>query len=287
MVGEWSASSPLFCPNPQKEGSPPPFEPIHVEKSATSKVEARRDMRGPDLLDVRLLWRAAIGAGTDSRARRDRAILACLFDLGLRRTELCNLDRVDVEAGPRGTPPAGSGCPAAIWIRGKGRIEKERMTLPDQTAAALVEWIEARGNESGPLFHRLDGRPLDPDVRLSGESVRRIVRRLAKAAACPGTFAPMACDTARQHQPSMLAAISATSGDSPAIDHWRWSYGMTTCGGMLPGRLPAIWPPGGTRDAKYKDHAMRGRKPKPTALKLLDGTRADRINHDEPAMPPA
>ncbi len=38
MVGEWSASSPLFCPNPQKEGSPPPFEPIHVEKSATSKA---------------------------------------------------------------------------------------------------------------------------------------------------------------------------------------------------------------------------------------------------------
>src|SRR5271166_1302113 len=56
---------------------------------------------------------------------------------------------------------------------------------------------------------------------------------------------------------------------------------------MLPGRLPATWPPGGTRDAKYKDHAMRGRKPKPTALKLLDGTRADRINHDEPATPPA
>ncbi len=32
---------------------------------------------------------------------------------------------------------------------------------------------------------------------------------------------------------------------------------------------------------------MRGRKLKPTALKLLDGTWADRINHDEPAMPPA
>ncbi len=35
-------------------------------------VEARRDMRGPDLLDVRLLWRAAIRAGTNPRARRDR-----------------------------------------------------------------------------------------------------------------------------------------------------------------------------------------------------------------------
>ena len=64
------------------------------------RVEARRDMRGPDLLDVRLLWRAAIGAGDEPLARRDRAILACLFDLGLRRAELCNLDRADVEAGP-------------------------------------------------------------------------------------------------------------------------------------------------------------------------------------------
>jgi phage terminase small subunit len=32
---------------------------------------------------------------------------------------------------------------------------------------------------------------------------------------------------------------------------------------------------------------MRGRKPKPTALKILDGTRPDRINRNEPAMPPA
>lgn len=30
---------------------------------------------------------------------------------------------------------------------------------------------------------------------------------------------------------------------------------------------------------------MRGRKPKPTALKILDGTRADRINRDEPVLP--
>ena len=115
------------------------------------RVEARRDMRGLDLLDVRLLWRASVGAGNDPRARRDRAILACLFDLGLRRAELCNLDRSDVEAG---TEP---GTPDAVWIRSKGRSEKERLTLPDQTAAALVAWTEARGNEVGPLFHRLVG----------------------------------------------------------------------------------------------------------------------------------
>ena len=152
------------------------------------RVEARRDMRGPDLLDVRLLWRAAIGAGTDPRARRDRAILACLFDLGLRRAELCNLDRTDIEAGPE--PAGGVFRPVAIWIRGKGRTEKERMTLPDQTAAALVEWIEARGDEPGPFFHRLDGPKPAPDVRLSGESVRRIVRRLGKAAGLPRDVRP-------------------------------------------------------------------------------------------------
>jgi integrase/recombinase XerC len=154
------------------------------------RVEARRDMRGPDLLDVRLLWRAAIGAGTDSRARRDRAILACLFDLGLRRAELCSFDLADVEAGPGGTPQAGSWRPVAVWIRGKGRTEKERMTLPDQTAAALVEWVEARGNEPGPFFHRLDGPKPARDVRLSGESVRRIVRRLGKAAGLPRDVRP-------------------------------------------------------------------------------------------------
>jgi len=154
------------------------------------RVEARRDMRGPDLLDVRLLWRAAIGAGTDPRARRDRAILACLFDRGLRRAELCYLDRSDIEAGPGGTQSAGSGRPVAIWIRGKGRTEKERMTLPDQTAAALVEWIEARGDEPGPFFDRLDGPKPAPDVRLSGESVRRIVRLLGKSAGLPRDVRP-------------------------------------------------------------------------------------------------
>lgn len=32
---------------------------------------------------------------------------------------------------------------------------------------------------------------------------------------------------------------------------------------------------------------MRGRKPKPTALKILDGDREDRINRDEPVLPEA
>jgi integrase/recombinase XerC len=95
------------------------------------RVEPRRDMRGPDLVDVRLLWRAA-ASGDGPRDRRDRCIIALLFDLGLRRGELCALDLADVETGPAG--------PAAVWIRGKGRNEKERLTLPGPTAAVLAAW---------------------------------------------------------------------------------------------------------------------------------------------------
>jgi integrase/recombinase XerC len=100
-------------------------------------------------------------------------VLALLFDLGLRRAERCGIDRAVVEPGPAG--------PAAVWIRGKGRAERERLTLPGPTARALAAWIEARGDRPGPLVHRLDGVGGEPG-RLSGESVRRIVRRLGEAA---------------------------------------------------------------------------------------------------------
>ena len=140
-------------------------------------------MRGPGFLKVLLFWRTAVATGNRSRARRHIGIFAGLIHLGLRSAVLYNLDQVDVEAGPDGRP-------AAIWIRGKGRTEKERMTLPDPTAAALVEWTEAHGNESGPLFHRLEGPKTAPDVRLSGESVRRMVRRLGKAAGLPRDIRP-------------------------------------------------------------------------------------------------
>ncbi|HZW32981.1 MAG TPA: tyrosine-type recombinase/integrase [Isosphaeraceae bacterium] len=138
------------------------------------RVEPRRDMRGPDVVDVRLVWRAAAAAGEGPRGRRDRCVLALLFDLGLRRGELCTLDLADVEVGPAG--------PVAVWVRGKGRSEQERITLPEATAAALAAWIAIRGDRPGPLVHRLDGVEPDPATRLSGESVRRIIRRLGRAA---------------------------------------------------------------------------------------------------------
>jgi integrase/recombinase XerC len=145
------------------------------------RSEPRGDMRGPDVADLRLMSRIAAGMGDGKPARRDRAILAMLFDLGLRRAELSGLDLADVEM-------SATGLPAAVLIIGKGHREKVRLTVPEATGQALAAWIEARGTEPGPLFHRCDGHEVDPNVRLSGEAIRQLVGRLGKAA---GTSRPV------------------------------------------------------------------------------------------------
>jgi integrase/recombinase XerC len=147
------------------------------------KSEKRRDMRGPDLADVRLMFRAAADMGDGKRARRDRAILAMSYDLDLRRNEVCMLDLADVETNA-------NGLPIAVRIIGKGHREKQRLTVPPATAQALSGWLEARGAEPGPLFQRCDGHEVDPDLRLSGESIRLVVARIAKAAGLKYTVRP-------------------------------------------------------------------------------------------------
>jgi integrase/recombinase XerC len=113
------------------------------------RVEPRHDRRGPDAVDVRLVWRAAVAAGDGPRSRRDRCVLALLFDLGLRRAVLCGIDLADVGTGPARaasatrrvaigpedvSPIVRSGDPAA---RGVGsdrslRVHGPRVTLVQQ-----------------------------------------------------------------------------------------------------------------------------------------------------------
>jgi integrase/recombinase XerC len=136
------------------------------------KVEPT-DMRGPDLAEVKAMINQAGAHGNDKLARRDQAIVVLTYDLGLRRAELCGLDLGDVELE--------EGIPAAVWIIGKGKRERQRLTVPKSVGKVLARWIQIRGEHEGPLFHRLDGREPDPDVRLSGESVRLIMGKLGSA----------------------------------------------------------------------------------------------------------
>jgi integrase/recombinase XerC len=132
------------------------------------KAQPYRDTRGPgragfrrlvDTLDTRL----------DAKAKRDRAAVRLLYDLALRRGEVVALDMEDLDA-ETGT----------VSVLGKGRTQKQRMTLPEPTRAALVGWVEARGTEAGPLFLNFDRA--GKGGRLTGTSLYRIVRELGEDA---------------------------------------------------------------------------------------------------------
>jgi integrase/recombinase XerC len=123
------------------------------------KAQSYRDTRGCGKNGITLLFEAT--KGKTPKATRNRAILRMLYDLGLRRSEVCKLDLEDF---------TGDG----LHILGKGRTQKERVTLPVQTTAALREWLQFRGNHSGALFTNFD-HSHKGGGRLTGRSIARIV----------------------------------------------------------------------------------------------------------------
>ncbi|MEW5805044.1 MAG: tyrosine-type recombinase/integrase, partial [bacterium] len=68
-----------------------------------------------------------------------------------------------------------------LAILGKGRTQKETLTLPTETKAALMAWIEVRGKDQGPLFTNLDQGHKDK-ARLTGNGLYRIIHTLGKRA---------------------------------------------------------------------------------------------------------
>lgn len=106
------------------------------------------------------------------KGKRDLALIRLMHDLGLRRGEVVTLDLADVD------PEAGT-----VAILGKGKSEKINLTLNPPTAAALDDWIAARGDWPGPLFVRLDraAGPGHPG-RLDAGNVARISHGLGRLA---------------------------------------------------------------------------------------------------------
>ncbi len=159
---------------------------------ASVPSQTYRDTRGPGVDGFRRLLEQ-LDARVDAKAKRDRAALRLLFDLALRRAEVVGLDlaHVDLEAG-------------TVSILGKGRTERETLTLPAPTRAALEAWIGLRGSESGPLFvnfarngHR---------TRLTGTGLYLVVRDLGLAIGL----------TVRPHglrHAAITAALDAGNGD--------------------------------------------------------------------------
>jgi integrase/recombinase XerC len=137
-------------------------------------VEPLRDARGPGAEGVRKLL-ACAQKRTDKKGKRDYAMLRLLYDLALRRGEVCSLD---VEHANKE--------PGALWVLGKQRSQRQRITLPSKTSEALQGWLLERGEAPGPLFIGLDPRSEKratiEEKRLTGDGLCLIIKLLGKKA---------------------------------------------------------------------------------------------------------
>jgi site-specific recombinase XerD len=100
--------------------------------------------------------------------RRDAAILAVLYNCGLRRSELVDLDLADYD-----------GDESALTVRsGKGR--KARMSYTtDASRKAIEDWLAVRGLSAGALFTPINKSGKVSLRRLSDQAVRKLLLKRA------------------------------------------------------------------------------------------------------------
>ncbi|MCX6125407.1 MAG: tyrosine-type recombinase/integrase, partial [Proteobacteria bacterium] len=103
-------------------------------------VQNYRDTKGPALAAFKRMLDAT-KESSPIKSARDLALLRLLFDLALRASEAVSLDIADYDLEA-----------STLAILGKGRTQKEKLTVPDTSKTALKIWITERGSEAGPLF---------------------------------------------------------------------------------------------------------------------------------------
>jgi len=108
---------------------------------------------------------------------RDRAILELLFSTGLRVSELCKLNRDQINFERREFGVIGKGGHARIVF------------VSDRATSWLQHYLSARKDTYKPLFIRYSGPEIPEDngekMRLTPRSVERMVKKYVKAARLP------------------------------------------------------------------------------------------------------
>jgi site-specific recombinase XerD len=132
------------------------LEPIRGSRLPRGHALSRGDVR--ELFEVCAL-------GNQALAIRDAAILAVQYAAGLRRAEVVGLDLDDLD---RAT--------GTLKIHGKGNKERTGY-LGAGARLALEEWLELRGDASGPLFWPIGKTNTPRPGRLSGQAVAYIAQR--------------------------------------------------------------------------------------------------------------
>ncbi len=164
------------------------------------KQETYRDTKGPGVEGFKRILAEAVKQG-GKKAIRDKAMLRVMWDLGLRNGEMTGLDVPDIDFNND-----------VIWILGKGRKQKEKLTLPPETKDVLREWIGDR--RTGAVFTNLDHRYQNGNhngsKRLTGTGVWKIVTKLGKRCGV----------VARPHgvrHAAITFALDITKGDVRAV----------------------------------------------------------------------
>jgi integrase/recombinase XerC len=155
------------------------------------KSQAYRDTTGvsPEIYGeaIRSIDRSTV------KGKRDYAIARLLWDNALRRVEIERLTIGDFDK-PK------------LWIRGKGRSEKELIDLSAKSINAIEDWLTVRGIviNSDPLFIALDNRSYGRPI--SGRSIdRNVVKRL-------GVESKVLSPHKVRHS-TITAALEQTNGD--------------------------------------------------------------------------
>lgn len=109
---------------------------------------------------------------------RDAAIFAAMYNTGLRRAELVNLDLVDYDREA-----------LSLHIR-HGKGNKARMVYLEANARdAMDAWVLVRGSDEGPLFNRVLKNGVVVPTRLAPESVYTLLK--SRQLQCGGkSFSP-------------------------------------------------------------------------------------------------
>lgn len=144
----------------------------NIPSLAPEKIElAKTPARDLDLVTSEELNRLLAGPdGKDEKSLRDKAILELFFSTGLRVSELCSLDRDDIDMSREEFP-----------IRGKG--EKVRLVfISEQAKKAIKDYLASRKDMEEILFINVAKnacKSKEASLRLTPRSVERIVKYYA------------------------------------------------------------------------------------------------------------
>jgi integrase/recombinase XerC len=125
-----------------------------------------RDTRGPEESGFKRIKRQT-EKRRDTKGLRDQAIILLLHDIALRRGEVVQLDLSDYDPVNR-----------TLALLRKGNREQTRLSLPDRTNTAIIEWLDVRGWEQGPLFISLHRNRVDSITRMSGTAIWKLTQKL-------------------------------------------------------------------------------------------------------------